>query len=123
MGPETETPKGTWDQAARQEITSPDRMTDATKNFTLHQTSFEGGNKPFERMYLTRLVEMFKCFRTATLIIMPVHFECFFSSTQIRTHCHNESEFQVKCIFKCNSYIFLTINFAKHPYVFTISST
>ena len=50
MGPETEIPsEGTWDQAARQEVTSykvplptVDRMTDASKNITLPQTSFAG---------------------------------------------------------------------------------
>ena len=44
-----DTPEGTWDQAARQEVTSykvplptVDRMTDASKNITLPQTSFAG---------------------------------------------------------------------------------
>ena len=52
----TETPldrdpsEGTWDQAARQEVTSyrdptVNRMTDASKNITLPQTSFAGGKK------------------------------------------------------------------------------
>ena len=51
MGPETETPlEGTWDQAAREEVTSyrdplpVDRITDASKNVTLPQTSFALGN-------------------------------------------------------------------------------
>ena len=53
MGPETETsPQGTWNQAARQEValySDPlpppvDRMTDISKNITLPQTSFVGGN-------------------------------------------------------------------------------
>ena len=41
--------EGTWDQAARQEVTSYrdphlDRMTDASENITLPRTSFAGGN-------------------------------------------------------------------------------
>ena len=51
MGQEIEPPpEGTWDQAARQEMTlyrdplSPvNRMTDASKNITLPKTSFAGG--------------------------------------------------------------------------------
>ena len=52
--PGTETPhplEGTYDQAARQEMTSyrdtPQmyRMTDASENITLPQTSFTGGNE------------------------------------------------------------------------------
>ena len=42
--------EGTWDQAANQEVASyrdhpVDRMTDASENITLPQTSFAGGNK------------------------------------------------------------------------------
>ena len=51
MGPATETPlQGTWDQAARQEVTwyrnlppPMDRMTDTNENNTLPQTSFASG--------------------------------------------------------------------------------
>ena len=49
MRPGTETPlEGTWDQTAKQELTSyrdlpMDRMTDTCKNITLPQTSFAGG--------------------------------------------------------------------------------
>ena len=46
-----EPPQGTWDQAARHEVTShrdppynTNRMTDASENITLPQTSFAGGN-------------------------------------------------------------------------------
>ena len=43
----------TWDQEARQEVISyrvpphPDRMTDASENITLPQTSFVGGKNSF----------------------------------------------------------------------------
>ena len=40
--------EGTWDQAARQEVTSyrdPPEQTNRCKNSTLPQTSFAGGNK------------------------------------------------------------------------------
>ena len=50
IGPGTERhPEGTWDQAARQEMTSYrdlpplDRLTDTCKTITLPQTSFAGG--------------------------------------------------------------------------------
>ena len=45
-------PKGTWDQEAKQEVTSykdpfppVNKKTDRCKNVTLRQTSFVGGNK------------------------------------------------------------------------------
>ena len=41
-------PEGTWDQVARQEVTSyrdPHGQTNRCKNITLPQTSFLGGNK------------------------------------------------------------------------------
>ena len=50
MGPETEIPlEGTWDQSARQEVTSyrdpSPQWTDTCElNITLPQTSFAGGN-------------------------------------------------------------------------------
>ena len=49
MAPGTEKPpEGTWDQAARQEVTSyrdlPCGQTDTCKNITLPQTSFADGN-------------------------------------------------------------------------------
>ena len=58
-GPQTETPpgqrppgEGTWDQAARQEVTSysppcSEWLAHASENITLPQTSFAGGNKHY----------------------------------------------------------------------------
>ena len=58
MGPETETtPEGTWDQAVRQEVTSyrnphpVNRMTHASENVVLPQTSFAGGIILFPLIY------------------------------------------------------------------------
>ena len=55
-----DTPEGTWDQAARQEVTSykvplptVDRMTDASKNITLPQTSFAGDK--YIVLFLTKI--------------------------------------------------------------------
>ena len=57
MGPGTENPlEWTWDQAARQEVASyrdlppppqVNRMTDASENIPLPQTSFAGGKNDF----------------------------------------------------------------------------
>ena len=59
-------PEGTWDQAARQEVTSyrdllpcVDRMTDMCKNITLPQTSFAGSIKEIARIQdPPKIVEM-----------------------------------------------------------------